>query len=76
MNQMKSSNPHREWTFWSVHAIGWGAYAISHYLGALLYSKPPGYIKVIFLAALAGFIVSAGSRCVESVSRHREDALR
>ncbi|MET0988234.1 MAG: histidine kinase [Steroidobacteraceae bacterium] len=54
----------RSHAFWSLHAMGWGAYAISHYLGALLYSKPTNYIKVIFAAALAGFVVSAPLRYV------------
>ena len=55
---------HRSLAFWSLHALGWGAYGISHYLGALLYSKPASYVKVIVSAALAGFIVSAPLRYV------------
>ena len=39
---------HRSLAFWSLHALGWGAYGISHYLGALLYSKPASYVKVIY----------------------------
>ena len=54
----------RDLVFWSLHILGWSAYAISHYLGALLYSKPTDYIKVIFVAALAGTIVSAPLRYV------------
>ena len=29
----------RNLTFWSLHAMGWSAYAMSQYLGALLYGK-------------------------------------
>ena len=29
--------------FWSLHAAGWAAYAISQYFGALLYEKPLSY---------------------------------
>lgn len=54
----------RDLAFWSMHVLGWSAYAISHYLGALLYSKPADYVKVIFTAALAGVIVSAPLRYV------------
>lgn len=50
--------------FWSMHALGWSAYAMSHYLGALLYSKPAEYIQVIFVAAVAGLIVSAPLRYI------------
>jgi two-component system, LytTR family, sensor kinase len=50
--------------FWSLHGMGWGAYGISNYLGALLYSKPAGYIKVIITAAIAGFLLSAPLRYV------------
>ena len=54
----------RDLMFWSLHVLGWSGYAISHYLGALLYSKPADYIKVIFVAALAGIVVSAPLRYV------------
>lgn len=55
---------HRSLVFWALHAMGWGAYAMSHYLGALVYSKPSGYRKVILTAALGGFLVSAPLRWV------------
>jgi hypothetical protein len=54
----------RDLLFWSLHVLGWSGYAISHYLGALLYSKPTDYIKVIFVAALAGVVVSAPLRYI------------
>jgi len=49
--------------FWSLHAIGWSAYGISHYLGTLLYDKAPtNYHKVIIAASVAGFVISAPLR--------------
>ena len=56
----------RELVFWSLHAIGWSAYGISHYLGTLLYDRPPMnspyYHKVIVTASIAGFLISAPLR--------------
>ncbi len=54
----------RDAIFWSAHALGWSAYAISHYLGALLYSKSANYTKVILAASLAGLIVSLPLRYI------------
>jgi len=47
-----------------LHSLCWFAYAISHYLGALIYSKPTGYMKVIVAGTVAGFVVSAPLRYV------------
>jgi signal transduction histidine kinase len=55
-------NKNRNLTFWSLHALGWSAYAISQYLGALLYGKAVAYNKVIIIAAVSGFILSAWLR--------------
>ena len=52
----------RNLTFWSLHAMGWSAYAMSQYLGALLYGKAIAYQKVIIVATLTGFLVSAWLR--------------
>jgi two-component system LytT family sensor kinase len=52
----------RNLTFWSLHAMGWSAYAISQYLGALLYGKAIAYQKVIIIAAVSGFLISAWLR--------------
>jgi two-component system, LytTR family, sensor kinase len=52
----------RNLTFWSLHAMGWSAYAISQYLGALLYGKAVEYNKVIFVAAVSGFVLSSWLR--------------
>jgi signal transduction histidine kinase len=50
--------------FWSLHTAGWGAYAVSQYFGALLYEKPSSYGQVIFVAAVAGFILSMPMRFI------------
>jgi two-component system, LytTR family, sensor kinase len=50
--------------FWLLHSLCWFAYAVSHYLGALIYSKPAGYMRVIVAGTVAGFIVSAPLRYV------------
>jgi two-component system LytT family sensor kinase len=55
-------NKNRNLTFWSLHALGWSAYAISQYLGALLYGKAVAYNKVIAIAAVSGFILSSWLR--------------
>src|SRR5918994_2678760 len=50
--------------FWSLHAAGWAAYAISQYFGALLYEKPVSYQQVIAIAAVAGFVLSMPMRYI------------
>ena len=50
--------------FWTLHSLCWLAYAATQYLGALIYSKPPGFMKVIVAGAIAGFIASAPLRYV------------
>ncbi|HKU16507.1 MAG TPA: histidine kinase [Steroidobacteraceae bacterium] len=52
----------RNLTFWSLHAMGWSAYAIAQYLGAMLYGKAIAYNKVIIIAAVSGFVLSAWLR--------------
>jgi len=50
--------------FWTLHAAGWAAYAISQYFGALLYEKPLSYQQVIAVAAVAGFVLSMPMRYI------------
>jgi two-component system LytT family sensor kinase len=50
--------------FWSLHAAGWAAYAISQYFGALLYEKPLSYQQVIAIAAVAGFVLTMPMRYI------------
>lgn len=52
----------RNLLFWALHTLGWSAYLITQYLGALLYEKPTSYIKVVVAAAAGGFVLSAPLR--------------
>jgi two-component system, LytTR family, sensor kinase len=61
LDQLRSN---RNVLFWSLHAAGWAAYAISQYFGALLYEKPVSYQQVIAIAAVAGFILSMPMRYI------------
>jgi two-component system LytT family sensor kinase len=54
----------RDLLFWTLHALGWSGYAISQYLGALLFSKPVAYMKVITIASASGFVLSAPLRYI------------
>jgi two-component sensor histidine kinase len=54
----------RNLLFWALHSLGWSAYLIAQYLGALLYDKPASYMKVILAAAAGGFLLSAPLRYV------------
>jgi hypothetical protein len=52
----------RNLLFWALHTLGWSAYLITQYLGALLYEKPTSYIMVVLAAAASGFALSAPLR--------------
>ncbi len=52
----------RNLLFWALHTLGWSAYLITQYLGALLYEKPTGYLWVVAIAAAGGFMLSAPLR--------------
>jgi LytS/YehU family sensor histidine kinase len=52
----------RNLLFWGLHSLGWSAYLITQYLGALLYEKPASYVKVVLAAAAGGFLLSAPLR--------------
>src|SRR5262250_3405653 len=54
----------RNLLFWTLHAAGWAAYAVTQYFGALLYEKPASYGHVILIAAFAGFVLSAPMRSI------------
>jgi sensor histidine kinase YesM len=54
----------RNLLFWTLHAAGWGAYAVTQYFGALLYEKPASYGHVILIAAAAGFVLSMPMRSI------------
>jgi two-component system LytT family sensor kinase len=50
--------------FWTLHAAGWGAYAVAQYFGALLIEKPIEYQLVIGIAAVSGFVLSMPMRYI------------
>ncbi len=52
----------RNLLFWALHTLGWSAYLITQYLGALLYEKPTSYIMVVLAAGASGFALSAPLR--------------
>ena len=54
----------RDAVFWALHAVGWSAYGISQYLGAVLYGKPVAYTKFIVAAAVSGFVLTIPLRYV------------
>lgn len=54
----------RNLLFWGLHTLGWSAYLITQYMGALLYGKPTSYIMVVLTAAASGFLLSAPLRYV------------
>jgi two-component system, LytTR family, sensor kinase len=54
----------RDALFWTLHAAGWGAYAIAQYFGALLVEKSFEYQLVIGIAAISGFILSMPMRYI------------
>jgi two-component system LytT family sensor kinase len=64
MLTLEQFRSNRNVLFWSLHAAGWGAYAITQYFGALLYEKPNSYAQVIVVAAISGFVLSMPMRFI------------
>ena len=58
----------RNLLFWALHTLGWSAYLITQYLGALLYEKPTSYIKVVLAAAVVVFFLAPLQRFAERVA--------
>jgi two-component system LytT family sensor kinase len=54
--------------FWTLHIGGWLAYAVSQYVGSLLYDTKyehmSGYLTVILIAAASGFLLSLELRYI------------
>ena len=48
----------RNLLFWVLQTVGWSAYVIVQYVGALLYDKPGSYIKVLLIAGVSGFLLT------------------
>jgi two-component system, LytTR family, sensor kinase len=61
LDQLRSN---RNALFWTLHALGWGAYAITQYFGALLYEKGTRYLLVIAVATATGFVLTAPMRYI------------
>jgi two-component system LytT family sensor kinase len=61
LDRLRSS---RNVLFWSLHAAGWAGYGLSQYFGALLYENPSGYTRIIVVASIAGFVLSAPMRYI------------
>ncbi len=55
----------RDQLFWLLHTIGWCAYGLVQYAGALAWEKPAGYFQVVAVATAAGFVISAPLRWVD-----------
>ena len=60
-DQLRSN---RDALFWTLHAAGWGAYAVSQWFGALLTERAFEYQLVIGIAGLAGFVLSMPMRYI------------
>jgi len=60
-DQLRTS---RDTLFWTLHAAGWAAYAMSQWFGALLVEKPLEYQLVIGIAGVAGFILTMPMRYI------------
>ena len=54
----------RDTLFWTLHAAGWGAYAVAQYFGALLIAKPFEHQLVIGIAAVSGFVLTMPMRYI------------
>src|SRR5687767_2523078 len=54
----------RNLLFWSLHVLGWSAYGIAQYLGAMVYGKPVAYVQYIAVAAFSGCVLSAPLRYI------------
>jgi len=58
----------RSTLFWTLHIGGWAAYALSQYLGTLLYDAKyehmKGYLTVILIATVSGFLLSLELRYI------------
>ena len=71
----------REASFWILQALGWSAYFISQFVAALFYpeklgpDKLRGYVSVLVVAALSGFLLSSLLRFAYRRIRERPPAV-
>jgi hypothetical protein len=54
----------REALFWALHVGGWLSYAIAQTVGAWMYDKPIGHLRVLAVLIGAGFVISTALRYV------------
>src|SRR5882672_10272409 len=52
----------RNLLFWTLHSLGWVAYGLTQYVGFLLYEKSPGWLWVVVITSISGWILSAPMR--------------
>ena len=52
----------RNLLFWTLHTMGWMAHGLALYVGSAIYVKDPGYEKVILIATVSGWLLSAPLR--------------
>jgi signal transduction histidine kinase len=52
----------RNLLFWGLHTLGWSTYGLAQYLGSVVYETMPGYVQVVVIAAVSGFLLSAPLR--------------
>src|SRR5579863_1117934 len=64
MQTLEQPRSSRNALFWSLHTAGWGAYGIAQSFGALLNQRHGGYMEVIWIATLTGFILSIPMRYI------------
>ena len=64
MPTLEQLRTNRNVLFWSLHAAGWSAYAITQFFSALLYEKAGSYGTVFVFAAVSGFVLSAPMRYI------------
>ncbi|MEJ0086228.1 MAG: histidine kinase [Pseudomonadota bacterium] len=50
--------------FWTLHVGGWLGYALTQYLGAFIYEKMTGYLLIVTLAAVSGFLFTLELRYI------------
>lgn len=48
--------------FWVLHTLGWGGYALVHYIGSLMHEMRSIYALIIILGAYAGFLLTVPLR--------------
>jgi len=68
MGFLDSLLKNRTTLFWTLHVGGWLAYAVSQYVGTLVYDEKykhmKGYLTVILIAAVSGFLLSLELRYI------------